>query len=82
MMRLVVGFERCGLGASLEAFVKALDVALSEIKEHAQPYMAHVCAKEIYCARAKIVICLKMCIHFVRACMLKFFMRVYSIYLC
>ena len=33
--------ERQGLGASFEGyytFVEALDVALSEVKEHAQPY--------------------------------------------
>ena len=33
--------ERRGLGASFEGyytFVEALDVALSEVKEHAQPY--------------------------------------------
>ena len=34
--------ERRGLGASFEGyytFVEALDVALSEVKEHAQPYI-------------------------------------------
>ena len=33
--------ERRGLGASFEGyytFIEALDVALSEVKEHAQPY--------------------------------------------
>ena len=37
--------ERWGLGASFEGyctFVTDLDVALSEVKEHAQPYAAHL----------------------------------------